>query len=315
VSPSFIGSKTAILLLAITSRLGCTKFIANSSSGLFRRAQPAIEQHWDYEMAGSAAPVGIIQLEGILHIVPKNSELLILTIGAYLGYALGWVEDELEQADAADDFDRVLHLRSRARGMYTRAWELGRRLLNVHAKGFDAAAAGGVDSLSQWLEDNFHEEDDAEVLLLAAQAWAQHIIFNAHDITLITDIPLAKVMLERSVELGPEFYFMQGKVVLAVVASQELPPDMDKSKALFEEVLAGTERHSLIVQVTMARFYAVADGDYELFRDLLQEVIDAGDVLPEARLMNVIARRRAERYLSRAPYFFSELVESSFEGS
>ena len=55
--------------------------------------------------------------------------------------------------------------------------------------------------------------------------------------------------------------------------------------------------------------YAVAVGDDQLFRSLLEEVVDAGDVLPEARLSNTIARRRAERYLDKIDYFFSDLSE------
>jgi hypothetical protein len=35
--------------------------------------------------------------------------------------------------------------------------------------------------------------------------------------------------------------------------------------------------------------------------------VAAGDVLPEARLLNVIARRRAERYLSQPYLYFSDV--------
>lgn len=289
--------------------LGCdvTKFAANSSTDLFTRAQPGIEQFWDYETAGKAIPAGILQLEGVLRIVPDNERILIFTIGSYLGYGVGWIEDRLQEADAADDFDEVLHLRGRARLMYTRAWDLARHMLQLRADGFDEAAAGGTETLSAWLKGTFHAPEDAEVLLFASQAWAAQIIFNVHDIDVVADFPLAKVVLERSVELDPDFYYMQGKMLLAVVASQQFPPDIEKSKALFEEVLAGTERRSLIVQVSMARYYAVAIGDYALFKKLLEEVIAAGDVLPEARLQNVIARRRAERYLRLAYLYFSDV--------
>jgi hypothetical protein len=296
-----------VLQLVLLSGCDVPKFVANSSTELFTRAQPGIEQFWDYETAGKAIPAGILQLEGILRIVPDNERILIFTIGSYLGYGVGWIEDRLQEADAADDFEEVLHLRGRARLMYTRAWELAKHMLRLRADGFDEAAAGGTDTLSAWLQNTFHEQPDAEVLLFAAQAWAAHIIFNMHDIDVVADFPLAKVTLERSVELDPNFYFMQGKMLLAVVASQQFPPDMEKSKALFDEVLTGTGRRSLIVQVSMARYYAVAIGDYALFKKLLDEVVAAGDVLPEARLQNVIARRRAQRYLRLAYLFFSEV--------
>jgi hypothetical protein len=59
----------------------------------------------------------------------------------------------------------------------------------------------------------------------------------------------------------------------------------------------------------MARYYAVNAGDSKLFRELLEEVVEAGDVLPEARLSNAIARRRAQRYLDRIEYYFSDLSQ------
>lgn len=298
-----------LLLLLLLPLIGCdtVKFAANSSAELFVRAQPGIEQFWDYETAGKAVPAGIIQLEGVLRIVPENERILLFTIGSYLGYGVGWIEDRLEEADAADDFEEVLHLRGRARLMYTRAWDLARHMLRLRADGLDAAIAGGLDPLTAWLENNFREHEDAEVLLFASQAWAAYMMLNMQDIDVIADFPLAKAILERSVELDPDFYFMQGKMLLAVVAAQQFPPEMEQSKAMFDEVLAHNERRLLIAQVSMARYYAVAIGDYALFKQLLEEVVAAGDVLPEARMLNVIARRRAQRYLRLAHLFFSEL--------
>ena len=97
--------------------LGCdtVKFAANASAELLTRAQPALEQYWDYETAGKAVPAGILQLEGVLRIVPDNERILMFTIGSYLGYGVSWIEDQLEEADAADAFEEVLHLRGRAR--------------------------------------------------------------------------------------------------------------------------------------------------------------------------------------------------------
>jgi hypothetical protein len=84
---------------------------------------------------------------------------------------------------------------------------------------------------------------------------------------------------------------------------------MDRAKVLFDEVLQKTERRNLMVQLSMARYYAVNVGDHQLFRELLQEVLDAGDVLPEARLSNTMARRKAQRYLDHIEYYFSDLSE------
>jgi len=49
----------------------------------------------------------------------------------------------------------------------------------------------------------------------------------------------------------------------------------------------------------MARTYAVRRGDRELYVSLLREVLEAGDINPEQRLTNMIAKRRAARYLAQ----------------
>ncbi|RMH13455.1 MAG: hypothetical protein D6701_12330, partial [Gemmatimonadetes bacterium] len=56
-------------------------------------------------------------------------------------------------------------------------------------------------------------------------------------------------------------------------------------------------RRNLLVLVNMARTYAVRRQDRDLYRSLLVEVLEAGDINPEQRLTNMIAKRRAERYL------------------
>jgi hypothetical protein len=125
----------------------------------------------------------------------------------------------------------------------------------------------------------------------------------------VADLPLAKVLLGYSVELDPDFMFMIGQMTMATLAASEFPPDMDRAKVLFDDVLEKTERRNLMVQLSMARYYAVNIGDHKLFRALLEEVLDAGDVLPEARLSNTLARRKAQRYLDHIEYYFSDLSE------
>jgi hypothetical protein len=46
-----------------------------------------------------------------------------------------------------------------------------------------------------------------------------------------------------------------------------------------------------------AQNFACQAHDPKLYRELLNEVVSAGDVLPEQRLENEIARRKGARYL------------------
>ena len=87
----------------------------------------------------------------------------------------------------------------------------------------------------------------------------------------------------------------------------ELPgADLDAAQPLWETALERTERKNLLALVNMARTYAVRRGDRELYVSLLREVLEAGDINPEQRLTNMIAKRRAARYLAQVDQRFPE---------
>jgi hypothetical protein len=290
---------------------GCDtqKLAADSTAELFGRAAPGVEQHWDYQLVGKSFPASIIQLEGLLRIVPENETIGMNLVAAYIGYGTGWIEDRVEVADFEDEWEEADRLRARALVMYERAWDLSKYYLSLRGEGFEEALNGGVESLDQWCRIHLQEKEDAAILLWAGASLGARINMGMEDIDTVADLPLAKVLLAYSVELDPDYMFMIGQMTMATLAASEFPPDMDRAKALFDDTLAKTERRNLQVQLAMARYYAVAVGDDQLFRSLLEEVVDAGDVLPEARLSNTIARRRAERYLDKIDYFFSDLSE------
>jgi hypothetical protein len=300
-----------LLVVGLLVLGGCDteKLAADSTAELFGRAAPGIEQHWDYELVGKSFPASIIQLEGLLRIVPDNETIGLSLIAAYIGYGTGWIEDRVEVADFADEWEEADRLRARALVMYTRAWDLSKHFLRNRGEGFDEALNGGVESLDQWCRSTLTEKEDAALLLWSGASLGARINMGMEDIDTVADLPLAKVLLSYSVELDPDFMFMIGQMTMATLAASEFPPDMDRAKVLFDDTLEKTERRNLQVQLSMARYYAVNIGDHELFRDLLEEVVEAGDVLPEARLSNTLARRRAERYLDRIDYFFSDLAQ------
>ena len=63
----------------------------------------------------------------------------------------------------------------------------------------------------------------------------------------------------------------------------------------------------MVLYTTKARTFAVKKGDRAMFIELLKKVINAGDVMPESRLANRIAKRKARRYLSQVDEFFPVL--------
>jgi tetratricopeptide (TPR) repeat protein len=285
---------------------GCdvAKFTADSTAGLFTRAAPAFESYWDYDLAGEAVPATIVQFEGILRVIPDNESILAQLAQAYVAYAYGWVEADVEALEFEGDYEEADVQRGRARMMYLRAVDLTRHWVRLHNGDVDNAVKASVEDLEDWLQNAFVEEADAEMLLWHGYAWGSYINAAKDDMEAIADLAYAKAFVARSIELNPDYYNAAGYVFMGVATASEMAADMDEAKVYFEKALARTERRALQTQVNMARYYAVKTGNRELFDTLLTEVMDAHDPLPEARLANVMARERAALYIANADQLF-----------
>lgn len=295
---------TVSCILLLSAGCDVTKLTAESTAGLFERAAPAFEEYWDYELAGEAVPATIVQLEGILRVAPESDPLLSQLAQAYFGYAYGWIDVDVEALEFEGKYDEANAQRRRARTMYLRSKDLSMyRISLVHPDVYDASR-GSIEELVVWLQESFTQKSDAALLLWVGQAWGAYINTAKDDMVAVADLPYAKAFVERSIELDPDYYHAAGYTFLAVATASELAADMDVARAYFEKALVATERRALLTQVNMARYYAVQTGDRGLFDELIAEVLDAGDVLPEARLANRMARERAELYTEYVDQLF-----------
>jgi len=298
--------RSAIGFVCIVALGGCdvAKFTADSTAGLFTRAAPAFEAYWDYDLAGEALPATVVQFEGILRVVPDNESILAQLAQAYVAYAYGWVEADVEELEFASEYEEAEVQRRRARIMYLRALDLTRHWVRLHNPDVDLAVGGTVDELELWLQEAFIEKADAEMLLWHGYAWGSYINTSKDDMEAIADLEYAKAFVARSIELDPDYYNSAGYAFMGVATASEMAGDMEEAKVYFEKALARTERRALQVQLNMARYYAVKEGDRELFDKLLSEVMEADDPLPEARLANRMARVRAALYIENADQLF-----------
>lgn len=299
-----------VSVLAAPLVLGCdlTKLAAGQTAHVFERAAPAFEEQSDYEFAGQAAAGSVIQLEGLLRVVPDNETLMLEAAKGWTGYAFGYIEDAMERAELEGNLEEADRHRGRARVMYLRARDLGRMRLEQEAEGFEAAVAGGPDALRAFLEEEFDDEEDAPTLFWTGYAWGSAINVSLDDPSLIADLPLARTLVERSVALDPDYYNAAGHTFLGFansIVNEMFGGNPPRGREHFEQALERTERKALMVHFNYARSYAIQVQDRALFERLLEEVLDAPeDILPASRLPNVIAKRRAARYLARADELF-----------
>src|SRR5512143_2214856 len=97
-------------LLGISTGCDLTRLTANTTAGLFSRSSSGLEQHFDYELVGDGLPASILQLEGVMRVVPDNEALGLTLMRAYCSYSFGWVEDEVEQVQDRGDLDEETRL-------------------------------------------------------------------------------------------------------------------------------------------------------------------------------------------------------------
>jgi hypothetical protein len=292
-----------------TSLFACdltTRIAANETSAVLQRASRGLEQHWDVDLVGDGLPASILQLEGIYAVIPEDEGLGLELLRAYGSYAWGWLEDDADQALARGDLDAQEAISLRARLLYLRARNIGLHHMRRRDGGIDAAIAGGADTLRTYLR-RYGAREDAAILFWTAYAWGGAVQTSNGDPELVADLPLVRVLLERSAELDSGFFHSSSLMALGAIQSAvpaEMGGDPARGRELFERALAQTGRQFFAVQLQYAITYAVTTGDRALFVRLLREIVDGGDPLPEIRLANRLARRKAIRLLRRVDELF-----------
>jgi hypothetical protein len=291
----------AFVVCAGATACDVNAFVADSTGKLLHQAAPSLDAFFDYETAGAGLPGVILQLEAF-YSVTQNNEMLSLDLAkAYVGYAQGWIEADLELADAKGDLEGAERARGRARNHYLRARNLALHAMRVRDPGIDEALQSGEEGLSRYLREHYESKDDAPPLLWAGLAWGAAVNMSLDDPSLILDLPLTKILVRRSMDLD-DLFFNGGAYLFMGTAEATLPRamggDPELAREWFEKGLERTGRKNHMMLVNYAGIWAVNNQDRETFRSLLSEVLEAADLGPSVRLVNKVARVRAERLLA-----------------
>lgn len=310
-----------LLIAAFSIGLGgcMTQLAANSTVRIMGRASPALQSFADPAMAEAALPYSITQMEGLLLVVPNNTSLRVNLMRALGSYGFGFIEERMEIAERNDDEERIEHYRGRATIAYLRAKQVGLETLTLEEDGdggAEAAIRRGVDGWRSYLQ-RFDDVEQVGMIFWTGYAWARNINLNKNDPDVLADLPYAVALFERAYALDPSYQNFAPCAAMAAYyarAAASLGGEPERSRELFERAINGTQRKFLTYLVLEARAYAVMVQDRALYRRLLEEVINAGDVWPEQRLANQIAKVRARRYLAQIDDLFAP-EEPAAEGA
>jgi hypothetical protein len=296
---SMRGMAAALLAagLSITST-GCLKKILTDGQIKSTLVGSAGSQSiQDYEVARGAAFAGVAQFEGMHYLAPDNPNALFLLTRTWAGIGFGFIEDDYEQAYEKEDEVMAEYHLARTRAAFLRARYYGVELLGLTADGFEAARKND-ETIKTWLRENFDDKDQAEVLLWAGYAWVGHVGASREFPEAVAELFVGVAMVERSVELDEELQYATGHTILGAYHARTAMAELEESKKHFERALALNNGDYLPTKLNFATRYYCMKGDRQAYDKLLNEVLTAPDTLPEARLPNTIAKRRARRYLT-----------------
>ncbi len=316
---SSLGKKILGIVLAVASipaalpLFGCDLQLvaAGTTVNVTRRASPGVNWMRDPDTAEEAIPSALQQMEGLLYLLPDDPTLNASAARTYSSFGYGFLEDRMEAAEFEGADEEVIeHWRGRSSLAYVRAREIAIAWLDrrhPEGGGMLAVQRTGLENFTAHIA-RFSSEEEAVILFWAAYGWARYISLHRDDMSAIADVAYVSVIAERVYAIHPT-YFDHAPVALRAGLMAAAPPALGgrpaEARVEIDRAIGLTQRRNLLFLVTEARLVAIPLQERALYQSLLEEVIAFDvDAFPEQRLPNLLAQRRARRYLAEIDNFF-----------
>lgn len=307
------GLKKLIPLLALSTlafgACDMAKIAVGTTSKVLDRGKYAVKQEPDYDLAARAIPGSLKTVESFHMVDPSNTRLTNILAEGFCQYASGFIEDEWELAVLAKDFEEAEYQSNRAAKGFMRCMGYS---LHILGKKWQKSILGSVEDVTKRANKTGFGKRDA--LLWAGVGLAGTINHNKDNPAMVAQVTKARIIIERVIVLDDKNkqkdkakagFAHIVRAMLHLSLPKALGGDPEAGKAEFDRAIEITENKFLLAKVLLARKYAVAIQDKELFRKTLIEVLQTDPAIwPAQRLANEIAHRRAKRYLKHEKEFF-----------
>jgi predicted anti-sigma-YlaC factor YlaD len=256
----------------------------------------------DPDLVGAALPFSLKLVEGLLSETPKHKGLLFTAASGFTEYAYAFVQQDADALES-EDVDRAAALRGRARRLYLRGRDYGLRGLEARHSGFTKALNADPKTAVRQAT-----KPDVAMLYWTAASWGSAIAVSKDHPDLIADQPIVEALIDRALELDPDFDFgaIHGFLINYEMARQGARGDPAvRARAHFDREVALTNGQLASPFVSLAEAVSVPADNRAEFESLLQRALAVNpDVRPEWRLQNLIEQKRARWLLSRKDDLF-----------
>ncbi len=296
------------LLLAALLAPGCSvrKVAVNALANALAAGGDTYATDDDPELVAAAIPFGLKTMEALLAETPEHDGLLLAASSGFTQYAFAFVQAEADLVEEKD-LSRATALRARARKLYPRALRYGLRGLEARHPGFEAGLR----------DDALREETlaratkvDVPLLYWTGAAWGAAISLSKENAELTADQGLVEALQRRALALDEGFG--QGAIHDFFISFEGgRPPaaggSVERARRHLERAVALSGGKRAAPYVSFAETVSVGAQDRAEFGELLKKALAVDpDAVPELRLANTVAQRRAAWLLARADELFLE---------
>ena len=255
----------------------------------------------DPELIRAALPFGLKTFESLLDVSPEHQGLLLAAAGGFTAYAF-LIQDEADRVDESDLL-RAQQLRARARRLYVRGRDYALRGLDARHPGFaielkkDRAAALAKTAKA-----------DVPFLYWAGASWAGAVSVAKSDPDLVIDLPLAGALVERVLVLDEQYDLGAAHEFFISFEGSRPGGSAQRAREHYRRAVEISSGQRAAAHVALAEAVAVREQNLSEFRALLAAALSVErEKIPQLRLANTIARRRAQWLQSRIGDLFLEV--------
>ncbi len=280
----------SILILSVLLFQGCSlnRFVMNSAAGFFDDGIKVVYQEEDLQLAEQFLGSNLKMIEVMIAQDPTNPQLNLLAAQGFGAYSMAFIESK----DAA-----------RAVRFYNRG-------LNYALQALPSEKAFTKEILPADLETCLtdYTKEEVPALFWVGYNWGNYILHNLDDPRSLVDLAKVELIMRRCLELDEAYNFAGVDLFYGNFYASRPPMlggDPEKGKEFYERNLELTQHKFYLTKYFYARYYAVQVQDEELFERLINDILDLDlDKYPEIRLMNAIAKKKANKLKANKEKYF-----------
>lgn len=291
-----------LFVVAVQSGCGLKKMTTNAIGRVATDGIVAVEGEEDITLARSTVLPLIKTLEVLHHGNPRDLRSLVLLSQSYGEYAFGFLEEDILRE--WNNEKKFLEAKSQADLFYRRGRDYGMRALSTSGTRGNAFSLPVADFKKTVTKLG---KKYVPALFWTAFNWAGFLNMHLDDPEAVADVPRIEAMVDRVIALDSGFYYGSARAlkgVMAAIRPKMLGGSPEVSEREFREAMRIGPNY-LMTKILYAQYYARQIQDAALFRRTLLGVEGAdATLLPEQRLANELAKRRAKILLTMERKFF-----------